>query len=890
MIKAFCYFVLLLLSQWIYGQEIVLKGTVKDSLQQSLVYANVIARPFDKTMNMSFAMTDDRGAYQLDLKKDQKYQLTVSFLGYNPKQVILVATQDVRMDFVLKQQTEFLDEVVIIQELPVEVKEDTLTYRTKAFVTGTERKLKAVLNRLPGVEVSKNGQIAVQGRKVTHMLVEGKKFFGGGTKLAVENIPANAVAEVEVIDNYSEIALLKGLVDTEYMAMNIKLKEDKKQFIFGDIAAGKGNKKFYNSHANLFYYSPNTNINFIGDMNNAGKQVFTRRDFMRFEGGISRELTRNSSIFNAQNTDFNSFLDLEEVAARASKFAVFNLTTALTNKIDLSTYALFSKVKTAANSIREKQYLYPENPYREFLSSNDNTNNQLALAKITLDYLPSSKIEWHSNTHVKSNVLNLTQGLISEIDTVNSAFNVFNKTKQKSMKQTLEWHQRFSRRHTVSGMLSYNLLENIPATQWLSDTKLLAGLVPVQDDSQYLLQKQLTSTQHQASLLLKHYWVLSRKSHLYTTIGDSFLSDAFQSVVSQLVADGRLYNFKADGFGNQIKYRLNDAFMGMHFKIKLDKLLLKIGGNAHLYDWEIKQNTLVKRQEKALLPDFMAKYSFYKSERIQFTYAMKNRFASTQQFANKYSLLNYNTVYKGNPDLMFTNYHTARILYTRFNLYKNNIIGIHLGYSKKNEQIKNAIIPVGTDKYTQPFLFENPEESVYFSVDYYKRFGKIKWRYRGRVDRANYFQYINGLSSENINLRQSHKTSIATNFKKAPNVKVGYYFKVSDYTSMSRDIKYITKEPFVTFSYDFLDSFILKADYLHNTFLNKSTSQKERYEYANASLFYKKLDGPWGFEINATNILNSQFRRSSSMSDYLISDTKTYVLPRIFLFTLSYKL
>jgi glycosyltransferase involved in cell wall biosynthesis len=49
-----------------------------------------------------------------------------------------------------------------------------------------------VLEKLPGVEVDKNGTVTVQGKKVTKMLVEGKSFFGGGSKLAVENIPADA--------------------------------------------------------------------------------------------------------------------------------------------------------------------------------------------------------------------------------------------------------------------------------------------------------------------------------------------------------------------------------------------------------------------------------------------------------------------------------------------------------------------------------------------------------------------------------------------------------------------------------------------------------------------------------------------------------------------------
>jgi len=68
---------------------------------------------------------------------------------------------------------------------------------------------------------------------VTKVLVEDKTFFTGNSKLAVNNIPADAVDKIEILDNYNEVAMLKGLQDSEDMAMNIKLKEDKKKLLLG---------------------------------------------------------------------------------------------------------------------------------------------------------------------------------------------------------------------------------------------------------------------------------------------------------------------------------------------------------------------------------------------------------------------------------------------------------------------------------------------------------------------------------------------------------------------------------------------------------------------------------------------------------------------------------
>src|SRR5690606_31068818 len=240
--------------------QTVLKGRVTDSLQKPLPYTNVIAKPQDSLKKLQFSITNEKGEYKLELE-EIPYTVTASYMGYKPYSFKVLPVKSVVKDIVLKENAEELEEVVI--ELPVVVKKDTIIYTVEKLLTGEERKLKDVLKKLPGVEVGKDGSVTVQGKKVTTMLVENRKFFGGGSKLAVENIPADAINQVEVIDNYNEVAFLKNLVDSEEMAMNIKLKEDKKKFVFGDIEAGKGDQNFYRAQSNLFYYSPKTSLNAI---------------------------------------------------------------------------------------------------------------------------------------------------------------------------------------------------------------------------------------------------------------------------------------------------------------------------------------------------------------------------------------------------------------------------------------------------------------------------------------------------------------------------------------------------------------------------------------------------------------------------------------------------
>src|SRR5690606_14735057 len=120
-----------------------------------------------------------------------------------------------------------------------------------------------VLKNLPGVEVDREGNVTINGKKVTRLMVEGKTFFTGDPKLGVNNIPADVVEEVEALDNYSEIAFLKGLSDTDQMALNIKPKEGKKNFVFVDLEAGAGVEERYVVDPTLFYYSHQSAVNVI---------------------------------------------------------------------------------------------------------------------------------------------------------------------------------------------------------------------------------------------------------------------------------------------------------------------------------------------------------------------------------------------------------------------------------------------------------------------------------------------------------------------------------------------------------------------------------------------------------------------------------------------------
>ena len=226
-------------------------GHVVDSLQAPIELANVVAIENASGAVASFAVSDAEGFFLLKLQHDQSYTIKASFVGYETTEVPLEDPGKTQLPFKLelRSSTTQLEDLHFVEEMPITISGDTITYSADAFTKGNERKLEDVLEALPGFDVDKNGEIKVQGKKVERVLVEGKEFFEGDTKLAAENIPADAVDKVQVLTNFNDIAPLGQLnSDNDRIALNIQLQEDKKNFVFGDVEGGLGPDQRY-AHA-----------------------------------------------------------------------------------------------------------------------------------------------------------------------------------------------------------------------------------------------------------------------------------------------------------------------------------------------------------------------------------------------------------------------------------------------------------------------------------------------------------------------------------------------------------------------------------------------------------------------------------------------------------------
>lgn len=880
--KNLLFISILIFTTAIFSQKVTLTGFVKDSLQNPMPYANVIAKPKDVSKNLQFAISDNEGYYKLILSEGDSITISISYLGYKPIDYQFIALKDTKKDFTLQQSSEQLEEVII--EMPVTVRGDTTIYKTSTFIDGSERKLKNVLKKLPGVEVDKNGTVTVQGKKVTKMLVDGKKFFGGNSKLAVENIPADAVGHIEVIDNYNEVAFLKGITDSDEMAMNIKLKEDKKRFVFGDIEASKGNQDFYKSSANLFYYSPKTNINFIGNMNNIGEKTFTFKDYLSFSGGVNAIFSGN---FNFRGGNFSQFMESNNVLTSQQKFGALNITRVATEKLDVSGYAIFSNSETISFIENFNEYT----TFSEERTNATNTDNLLGIGNLNIEFNPNAKEKWYARSQVKRTNNTNNNSLISLVNSNTNTINTNRDLTATYINQNIEWHKRQNDKHTFSSVFNYVFDKSNKRAFWETQDPILQGLIPAYNNQDLLRINQLKNTQEQnIDAVFKHFWEINNSNHIYTTVGNKFLNEDFFTDDRQILDDTTVNNFGIDGFGNDLNFKLNDLFVGVHYKFRAGIFTLKQGLYAHNYSWTLRNQTTLNKNIWVVLPDFLAKIEFNKSKKIHINYNLKTSFSDASKFANRFYLQSYNSVFRGNEEIENNLFHAARIYYSRFSLYRGLMLFASLNYNKQIKGIRNTVDFNDINQFLTVKMFNNPSEDWRGNINIQKTIKNLKYKVDVGFNNSNYIQELNNTVQINKNNNYDYELGIETLFDNFPTIEIGLKNTVGNFTASTNTSKFVTTEPFITIDYDFLDGFIFNFDYRKSDYQNKTLRQKNTYEIANATLSHKNENSAWSYKITAQNMFNAQFKQSNRFSDFLISDRRTFILPRIIMFSIGYNL
>jgi len=724
-----------------FAQNIRFEGVIQDNSKIPLEMANIMAMNQTTKAMDAYAITNDKGKFVLNLKPNTTYAIKLSYLGMQNKEIALTTqTSNMVQNITMESGGIELEGVEIVREMPVSIKGDTIVYNADSFKTGTERKLEDVLKKLPGVEVNADGEVEVEGKKVTKLMVEGKDFFDGDTKLGVKNIPADAIDKVQVLRNYNENSILKGVENNQdNVAMNIKLKDGKKNFWFGDMNAGggiddKGKADRYNINPKLFYYSPKYSINLISNFNNIGELPLTIQDYFKFTGGFRSMMGKGGSSFNVSSNDLGiSLLRNNRAKEIDTKFGATNFSYNPTKSWSLSGFGIFSSSITDLETKTKTNYLQPNSSE---IASTENRQevahqkNSLGLFKLSSSYKPNANFQFDYDILGKlSNQEEVNSLLRETIVTTNSNSENINTAKKQapnSVNQNLSFYYTASDKNVFAFESQHLYQDEDPfynanlATQPFNFSGYVSG-----QNRNNINQNRFVKT-NKLDTKLDYYYMVTPKSNINVTLGNTNSFQSFNSSIYQILDNGTINDLNDPSNTNDVHYRFNDAFLGLHYKMLSGKFTFTPGVSAHTYSMNNQQlGTDYKLNFTRLLPDLFVLYQIKKAETLTYNFSFTNNFTDINKLAEGYVLNSYNSLSKGNRLLENAIIQTHSLRYFKYNMFNFENIFAYATYSRTIDAVKSRFRYDGVNQTSSPINSNFADENFAAMGSYGRSFARF---------------------------------------------------------------------------------------------------------------------------------------------------------------------
>lgn len=285
-------------------QKQELRGTVADSASNDLLeMATVTAQDSKDSSLITYTLTDKNGAFRLTgLPADKSIRLLISYTGYGTYIKVLPPGSLANLGRItLAAAPHELNTVVVEGDRPpVTIRQDTIEFNAASFKTRPNAVVEDLLKKLPGVDIDEEGNITVNGKKVSRILVDGREFFANDPKLATKNLPSAIIDKVQVVDTKTkQEARMNVQKDGEDKTLNLTLKADKKRGLFGRLSAGGGTDERFELSGMANAFDGARQLSILGSSNNLNKIGFTQSEMfssINTGNGIAISASSNGSL------------------------------------------------------------------------------------------------------------------------------------------------------------------------------------------------------------------------------------------------------------------------------------------------------------------------------------------------------------------------------------------------------------------------------------------------------------------------------------------------------------------------------------------------------------------------------------------------------------------
>lgn len=221
--------------------QVKLDGVISD-VNNNYLNGVVVTIINDSLEILNYCLTGADGSFELTtLRKESDLMISFSMLGYLSK-TLNIKNESQTFNISLESADIHLKEVKI-ESAMIWQRSDTLVYSVGAFKSNQDRTIGDLLKKLPGIEVNNSGGIKYKGEPINKFYIEGLDLLNKKYGIATNNLPVDAIVNVEVLENHQPVRALKDVVYTGQAAINLKLRDEKMSRPIGNINLGIGMDK-----------------------------------------------------------------------------------------------------------------------------------------------------------------------------------------------------------------------------------------------------------------------------------------------------------------------------------------------------------------------------------------------------------------------------------------------------------------------------------------------------------------------------------------------------------------------------------------------------------------------------------------------------------------------
>lgn len=279
----------MLFSFAIAQNAVTISGVLRDGkFGDTLRYAAVTVLDLPDSATVAGALSDENGAFTVNMQGRGEHLLVVRYLGYLPLQrPIFIGEKNDTYDLgTLRLQPDLaLDAVEIEAErATVDAALDKKAFAMDDQIARNGGSLLDALQALPGITVDPEGVLELRGSDQVAILIDGKQssLTGFGNQKGLDNIPASSIERIEIINNPSAKYDAVGMAGV----INIVYKKEDQKGLHGDVGLSLGAGRFGLGKADLpsalgsYRYNPKVIPSVSLNYKTEKIRLFTRGEFI----------------------------------------------------------------------------------------------------------------------------------------------------------------------------------------------------------------------------------------------------------------------------------------------------------------------------------------------------------------------------------------------------------------------------------------------------------------------------------------------------------------------------------------------------------------------------------------------------------------------------------